>query len=56
MFTRSDDKITSTQASIFLTNSVLGSGILTLPRGVVEIVQTPDVWLSVLLGGMVTAA
>lgn len=53
MFTRSDDKITSTQASIFLTNSVLGAGILTLPRGVVETVQTPDVWLSVLLGGLV---
>lgn len=53
MFTRSDDKITSTQASIFLTNSVLGAGILTLPRGVVEIVNTPDVWLSVLLGGLV---
>lgn len=53
MFTRSDDKITTTQASIFLTNSVLGAGILTLPRGVVEIVKTPDVWLSVLLGGLV---
>jgi spore germination protein len=53
MFTRSDDKITTTQAAIFLTNSVLGAGILTLPRGVVEIVKTPDVWLSVLLGGLV---
>lgn len=52
MFTRSDDKITSTQASIFLTNSVLGAGILTLPRGVVEIVKTPDVWISVVLGGV----
>ncbi|MEO3946761.1 GerAB/ArcD/ProY family transporter [Gorillibacterium sp. CAU 1737] len=53
MFTRTDDKITSTQASIFLTDAVLGAGILTLPRGVTEIVKTPDVWLSILFGGVV---
>ncbi|GIP17280.1 germination protein BB [Paenibacillus montaniterrae] len=53
MFTRSDDKITSTQASIFLTDSVLGAGILTMPRAVVVAGETPDVWLSVLLGGLI---
>ncbi|AIQ64514.1 Spore germination protein YndE [compost metagenome] len=52
MFIRSDDKITSSQAAIFLTDSVLGAGILTLPRDVTEKVQTPDSWLSVLLGGV----
>ncbi|MBW4080665.1 GerAB/ArcD/ProY family transporter [Paenibacillus sp. S150] len=51
MFTRSDDKITTTQAALFLTNTVLGAGILTLPRGVTEAVKTPDAWMSVLLGG-----
>ncbi|MEK5404937.1 GerAB/ArcD/ProY family transporter [Paenibacillus sp. FSL W8-0439] len=51
MFRNSDDKITTKQAAVFLTNTVLGAGILTLPRGVTEQVQTPDAWLSVLIGG-----
>lgn len=53
MFTRTDDKITATQAAVFLNNTVLGAGILTLPRGVSETVKTPDAWLSVLLGGII---
>lgn len=51
MFIRTNDKITSTQAVIFITDSVLGAGILTLPRDVAEQTQTPDAWLSILLGG-----
>lgn len=50
MFTRSDDKITASQAAVFLNNTVLGAGILTLPRSVSQSVKTPDSWLSVLLG------
>ncbi|OKP91576.1 spore gernimation protein [Paenibacillus helianthi] len=53
MFVRSDDKITSGQASLFLTNTVLGAGILTLPRSVTESAKTPDSWMSVLLGGLI---
>ncbi|MHA6528947.1 GerAB/ArcD/ProY family transporter [Paenibacillus sp. BAC0078] len=53
MFVRADDKITTSQASLFLTNSVLGVGILTLPRNVVESVKTPDAWMSVVLGGII---
>ncbi|WNS41362.1 GerAB/ArcD/ProY family transporter [Paenibacillus sp. MMS20-IR301] len=53
MFVRTDDKITSTQAAIFLNNTLLGAGILTLPRSVSESVKTPDSWLSVLLGGAI---
>ncbi|MHA6532111.1 GerAB/ArcD/ProY family transporter [Paenibacillus sp. BAC0078] len=53
MFVRSDDKITSRQAALFLTNTVLGAGILTLPRSVTEAVKTPDSWMSVLLGGAI---
>nr|WP_302057231.1 GerAB/ArcD/ProY family transporter [Paenibacillus sp. Lou8.1] len=53
VFTRSDDKITTKQAAVFLTNTVLGAGILTLPRNVTEKVQTPDGWLSVLIGGCI---
>lgn len=50
MFIRTDDKITSSQAAIFLNNTVLGAGILTLPRSVTESVKTPDGWISILLG------
>ncbi|OKP96571.1 GerAB/ArcD/ProY family transporter [Paenibacillus sp. P46E] len=53
MFERGDDKITTRQASLFLTNSVLGAGILTLPRDVTESVKTPDAWMSVVLGGII---
>jgi spore germination protein len=53
VFVRSDDKITTTQTSILITDSVLGAGILTLPRSLIESAQTPDVWLSVLIGGFI---
>lgn len=53
MFVRSNDKITSGQASLFLTNTVLGAGILTLPRSVTQSAKTPDSWMSVLLGGLI---
>jgi len=53
VFKRTDDKITTSQAAIVLTNSMLGAGILTLPRDLVKAVQTPDAWVSVVLGGVV---
>jgi spore germination protein len=53
MFVRTDDKISTTQTSIFLTDTVLGAGILTLPRSVLEAAETSDVWLSVLIGGVI---
>jgi len=53
MFTRTDDKITTSQTSVFLTNSVLGAGILTLPRAVVTAGESPDVWLSIIAGGII---
>ncbi|WP_438496925.1 GerAB/ArcD/ProY family transporter [Paenibacillus sp. IHBB 3054] len=56
MFTRSDDKITASQAAVFLNNTVLGAGILTLPRSVSQSVKTPDSWMSVLLGGVIVMA
>lgn len=52
-FIRSDDKITSTQAAVLLNNTVLGAGILTLPRSVTEAVKTPDSWISIVLGGVI---
>ncbi|WP_020619609.1 GerAB/ArcD/ProY family transporter [Paenibacillus daejeonensis] len=52
MFTRTDDKITTSQAVVFLTNTVLGAGILTMPRSITKAMQTPDAWIAILLGGL----
>ncbi|TDL52867.1 spore gernimation protein [Paenibacillus dendritiformis] len=47
-----DQGITTQQAAVFIGNFILGVGILTLPREAAEKVQTPDIWLSVILGGL----
>ena len=47
------DKITTSQAVVIIINYILATGILTLPRASVEKVKTPDVWISVFLGGVV---
>ncbi|MFF2796092.1 spore germination protein [Lysinibacillus xylanilyticus] len=49
----SQDKITTSQAVVILVNYILATGILTLPRTSVEKVKTPDVWISVFLGGII---
>ncbi|SFE58782.1 spore germination protein [Paenibacillus catalpae] len=53
MFTRTDDKITTSQAAVFLTNTVLGAGILTMPRSITQEMRTPDSWLTILVGGFI---
>lgn len=53
---RSEDKITTSQAIVVLVSYIMAAGILTLPRTAVEEAGTPDVWISVLLGGLVTTA
>ncbi len=53
MNSRPIDRISTTQATVFIINYVLGVGILTLPRTVSEKVKTPDVWISVILGGLI---
>ena len=52
VITKSQDRITTSQAVVIIVNYILGTGILTLPRASVEKVKTPDVWLSVILGGI----
>nr|WP_042474212.1 spore germination protein [Bacillus ndiopicus] len=47
------DRITTSQAIVVLVNYILATGILTLPRFSLEKVKTPDVWISVLLGGLI---
>jgi spore germination protein len=48
------DQITTSQAAVIVINAILGTGILTLPRGSVDKVGTPDVWITVLFGGLLT--
>ncbi|MFE4709011.1 spore germination protein [Peribacillus simplex] len=47
------DRITTPQAAVIVSNAILGTGILTLPRTTSEKVHTPDGWISVILGGLI---
>ncbi|MCY8403406.1 spore germination protein [Bacillus sonorensis] len=47
------DRITLSQTAIIVTNFLLGTGILTLPRTSAADVKTPDVWLTVVFGGLI---
>ncbi|CAM3473982.1 spore germination protein [Aeromicrobium ponti] len=47
----SNEKITFIQATVVLTMTIIGVGIVTLPRVSAEEVQTPDIWISMILGG-----
>jgi spore germination protein len=49
---RDNDRITTIQAAVVVSNALLGSGILTLPRSAAVSIQTPDAWITVLLGGL----
>ncbi|WP_405154038.1 spore germination protein [Paenibacillus sp. FSL K6-0108] len=46
------DQLTTVQAAVFIINYMLGAGILTLPRTTVSAVKTPDVWISIILSGL----
>ena len=48
------DRITTPQTAVIIINFILGTGLLTLPRSSTEKVHTPDVWISVILGGIIT--
>ncbi|WP_141993409.1 spore germination protein [Bacillus sp. B4EP4a] len=47
------DQITTPQSAVIVINFILGTGLLTLPRSSTEKVHTPDVWISVILGGVI---
>lgn len=53
MITSPKDNITTSQTMVIIINYILATGILTLPRASVEKVKTPDVWISVFLGGLI---
>ncbi|MCP3028975.1 spore germination protein [Halobacillus sp. A5] len=48
------NQLTASQTAVILTNYTLAVGILTLPRAAAQEVQTPDIWITVLLGGCVS--
>ncbi|TFE30669.1 GerAB/ArcD/ProY family transporter [Cohnella luojiensis] len=52
MISTPKDRITTPQSAVILINYVLGTGILTLPRTAAQAVKTPDVWISVIIGGL----
>ncbi|MGN7762774.1 GerAB/ArcD/ProY family transporter [Paenibacillus sp. 22594] len=54
MKAKAKDRITTPQATIIMVNYILAAGILTLPRVTVEAGKTPDVWISVILGGLLS--
>jgi len=47
------DQITTPQTAVIIINFILGTGLLTLPRSATEKVHTPDVWISVIIGGII---
>nr|WP_114495817.1 spore germination protein [Fontibacillus phaseoli] len=47
------DQITTSQAAVMVINYMLGAGILTLPRTMVEAAKTSDVWMSILISGVI---
>jgi len=48
------DKISTVQTAISVTLLTIGVSILTVPRAVTEAVGTPDGWLSILIGGLIS--
>jgi len=53
MITSFNDRITTGQVTVIVANAIFGVGILTLPRTATEKVKTPDIWISVILGGLI---
>lgn len=51
---QSIERISTNNAIILVVNYVLAAGVFTLPRTTVELSKTPDVWISVLIGGMLS--
>ncbi|WP_058303203.1 GerAB/ArcD/ProY family transporter [Gorillibacterium timonense] len=48
------ERITTSQATFVIVNYAVAAGVLTLPRILVQIGKTPDVWISVIIGGLLS--
>ncbi|MCR6095596.1 GerAB/ArcD/ProY family transporter [Salipaludibacillus agaradhaerens] len=53
MISHPKDKITTPQTVVFITSYNIAIGILTLPRVTVEEADSPDVWITVILGAVI---
>ncbi|MGA8942199.1 MAG: GerAB/ArcD/ProY family transporter [Thermoactinomyces sp.] len=53
MLQRKKTQITTIQTAVFIISIILGMGVITLPRSVTEFTQTPDGWLSTLVGAAI---
>ncbi|MCY8222496.1 endospore germination permease [Bacillus haynesii] len=47
-----EDQITTVQTIYLVSSTIIAVGILTLPRVLAEEVGTPDMWISIILGGI----
>lgn len=56
MLTNPKDQITTPQAAVIVTSVIIGVGILTLPRTATEEMGTPDAWIAVIIGGLMSMA
>lgn len=53
MIVNSNDQITPIQTAVMVSKSMIGTGILLLPRALAKEVGTPDGWISVILSGFI---
>ncbi|BFT76113.1 GerAB/ArcD/ProY family transporter [Paenibacillus sp. P36] len=50
------DQISISQLTVLNTSMILGLSILTLPRATSEKIGTPDVWISIIIAGLISVA
>ncbi|BBH22365.1 germination protein BB [Paenibacillus baekrokdamisoli] len=53
MIVNPKDQITTIQTTAMVSKSMIGTGILILPRAIAKEVGTPDGWISVILSGLI---
>jgi spore germination protein len=51
---RPRDKISTAQAAIAVSSITIGAGIITMVRPAARIMNSPDIWLSVIIGGLIS--
>jgi spore germination protein len=47
------DKISTAQAAVAVSSLIIGAGIITMTRSAARVIDSPDIWISVLLGGLI---
>lgn len=52
--TNPSEQITTPQTAVIVSSFILGVGIITLPRSATEKLGTPDAWITVIIGGLIS--